>query len=75
MECWDCGKVFNHKSYLMKDYGDFKVWQCPWCRRLLIDPSTGFGKRIYADIRGEAIANVSYLIDRYYKELKEIENL
>jgi NAD-dependent SIR2 family protein deacetylase len=71
IDCWDCGKRFNTKNHLEADYGDFKVYRCPQCDRMLIKPSTKFGERVLGDIRGEAIVNVSYLIDRYYKELKE----
>ena len=71
ISCWDCGKKFNTQNHLEADYGDFKVYCCPQCHRMLVKPSTKFGERIIGDIRGEGIANVSHLIDKYYKELAE----
>lgn len=73
INCWNCGKSFNSKNHLKADYGDFVVYCCPQCHTRLVEPSTKFGERIIKDICREAFANVSYLIDRYYKELKERE--
>lgn len=73
--CWYCGELFNIKDHFEADYGDFKVYRCPQCDKMLVKPSTKFGERIIGDIREEAITNVWCLIDKYYKELKEREEL
>lgn len=63
--CWYCGKLFNIEDHFEADYGDFKVYRCPQCDRMLTEPSTKFGEKLIGDIRRNALANAMCLM---YKE-------